>query len=140
MLSPEQRAEMAELVMAEAKFNADVAFLHEKEGLVDLQQSRMRIAEALETAATALANEAALTLTLPDAARQAAENARKAAAFDHIASLKTEWSGHCCNGKGEYTFIPDVEAFEPYEPTECASAPTLLEAVEMTMAKEADRG
>ena len=65
---------------------------------------------------------------------------RKAAAFDHIASLKTEWSGHCCNGKGEYTFIPDVEAFEPYEPTECASAPTLLEAVEMTMGrKESDR-
>jgi hypothetical protein len=72
--------------------------------------------------------------------RKAAENARKAAAFDHIASLKTEWSGHCCNGKGEYTFIPDVEAFEPYDPTECASAPTLLEAVEMTMGKEADRG
>jgi hypothetical protein len=65
---------------------------------------------------------------------------RKAAAFDHIASLKTEWSGHCCNGKQEYTFIPDVEYCDAYDPKQCASAPTLLEAVEMTMSKEAGNG
>jgi len=65
---------------------------------------------------------------------------RKAAAFDHIASLKTEWSGHCCNGKGEYTFIPDVDTCDPDDPKQCASAPTLLEAVEMTMGEEAYRG
>jgi hypothetical protein len=65
---------------------------------------------------------------------------RKLAAFDHIASLKTEWSGHCCNGKQEYTFIPDVEYCDAHDPKQCASAPTLLEAVEITMSKEADRG
>lgn len=65
--------------------------------------------------------------------RQLAEAQRKACAFDYIAGLKTEWGGHCCNGKGEFTFMPNVEDADAYDPAQCSSAPTLLEAVELTI-------
>jgi hypothetical protein len=86
----------------------------------------------------AMVGEAAKESDYTEAAR---EIMRKAAAFDVLANLRTEWSGWAKNGRGEYTFIPDVMVCDPNYDSKCISAPTLLDAIErLPVAKGASDG